>query len=301
MRILVVYGGGGLTGEAEVSVASGTAVAEAARANSFTVSTFELSGDNVDELSAKAKEVDVVFSALHGHFGEDGQIQKLLDEAGVKYVGSGVDASRLCWDKLVYKQKLHKAGILTPNWWVLERSEDLNKLTPPCVIKPIDEGSSLDMLIARSNSDLDLKSIEQLLQKHQRLLVEDYIDGIEISAGVLGDKALPVIEIIPPTGRWFDYQAKYSGESREVVPPENASEELQQKAQTLALQIHQLMGCRHLSRTDMIIANGDIYVLETNTLPGMTPQSLYPKEAKAAGLDMSELVKQLIELAVGSA
>lgn len=297
MKMLVAYGGWGLTGEAEVSVDSGKAVAAAAQQAGFEVSTFELTKDNIGELAARAKAADVVFPALHGHFGEDGQIQQLLDSAGVKYVGSGVAASQLCWDKLLYKEKLRAAGILTPDWWVLQQSNEIERVTPPCVIKPINEGSSLDMIVARNSAELDLKTVEQILRQRQRLIVEDYIDGVEVSVGVLGDTSLPIVEIIPPAGRWFDYQAKYSGESQELAPAPSVPDDLQQQSRDLALRIHQLTGCRHLSRTDMIIADSKLYVLETNTMPGLTGESLYPKAAKAAGYDMPTLVKRLIELA----
>ncbi|MFA5270587.1 MAG: D-alanine--D-alanine ligase [Patescibacteria group bacterium] len=296
MQILVVYGGEGLTREAEVSVASGTMVIEAAKQAGFTVSAFELTKDNINELSAKVRGVDVVFPALHGHFGEDGQIQQLLDKAGVKYVGSGVAASRLCWDKLLYKEKLRSAGILTPKWWVLDNPSDIKKIVSPCVIKAIDEGSSLDMIVVREMAELDIKAVGELLQKRQRLLVEDYIEGTEISVGVLDNVALPVVEIIPPTGRWFDYQAKYSGESQELVPALSLTDDQQLQARDLSLVVHQLTGCRHLSRTDMIIQNDKIYAIETNTLPGLTKQSLYPKAAQAAGYDLPALISKLIEL-----
>ena len=290
----MVYGGVGLSEEAEISQRSGKAVMEAARAAGFGVAGFELARDNIDAMKRQASGVDVVFPALHGVFGEDGQIQQILDDAGVKYVGCDVMASQVCFDKNVHKTRLSEAKILTPSWWILDKTNPPQAFDFPVVIKPVTGGSSVDTLVVKTANELDKNEISRLLDKYGKLMVEEYIQGQEIAVGVLGGRALPVVEIIPK-GEWFDLEAKYSDETEENIPPKYIDETIQKDAQELALRIHRLTGCKDISRTDMIIRDGKIYVLETNTMPGMTPQSLYPKEAQAAGYDMSALVRELIE------
>lgn len=297
MKVLVVYGGKGLSKEADISLMSGAAVLAAAKEAGFEAEGFELTADNIDDLKNKLGDRDVVFPALHGAFGEDGQIQQIFEQANIKYVGCGVEASRICFDKNIYKQKLVTAGILTPKWQIIKTPDEIEALKAPIVIKPVSGGASIDMIVASAPEPPDLVMVNELLDAYNELMAEEYIEGQELAVGILGEVTLPIVEIIPPAGRWFDLASKYDSSTQENIPPQHISEELQERAQALALQIHQLMGCRHLSRTDMIIKGDDIYVLETNTLPGMTPMSLYPKEAKAAGYDMPALVKKLLELA----
>jgi D-alanine-D-alanine ligase len=169
------------------------------------------------------------------------------------------------------------------------------------VLKPIEGGSTLDALIARTPSPEKLEEAKQLLKKYDKMLLEELIFGIEITVPVLGNKALPVIEIIPPADKEFDYENKYNGASQELCPPQNVSDEIQKRAQELAERIHKLCGCNDMSRTDMIIdESGELFVLETNTIPGLTDQSLFPKAAAEAGHSMSELVDILVKSALKS-
>lgn len=299
MKMLVVYGGEGLSKEAEISQRSGRAVMEAAREAGFEVRGFELTKDNIEKLKSKLADFDIVFPALHGEFGEDGRLQEILDEAGVRYVGCGADASRRCYDKASYKMELEAQGILTPEWRIIQSADELDALEVPVVLKPICGGASIDMIVARVPEEFDKNKAKRLLAKYKKLLAEEYISGQEIAVGVLGEEALPVVEIIPPEGKWFDLESKYSDKTQENIPPQNVSKEIQKRAQELAVRIHKLMGCKDLSRTDMLIRDGQIYVLETNTMPGLTGESLYPKEARAAGYEMPELVEELAGWARG--
>lgn len=283
--------------EFEISRNSGVQVIKALLDAGFSVDEFEITKDNIDELGKKLVDCDVVFPALHGKFFEDGQIQKILDDAGVAYVGSGVLASQLCWDKAIYKHKLDEAKILTPKWRIIKSAGEIAESDIPCVIKPTGGGASLDIIIVRNKDDINTPKIEVLLGKYGQLMLEEYIKGQEITVGVLGDKALPVVEIIIPEDTWFDYKSKYSGGIGEIVPPKNILVGIQDRAQNIALKIHELINCRHLSRTDMIVKGDRIYVLETNTMPGITDKSLYPKAADAVGLDMPALMRKLIRLA----
>jgi D-alanine-D-alanine ligase len=297
MKMLLVYGGDGLTDEAEVSINSGEKFTQALEQVDLLSDSFVLTKNNQMELAEKLPQYDLVISLIHGTFGEDGQIQKIFETADVKYLGSDSIASALCFDKQKCKQRLQEQGIATPRGFIVYSFGDIIEDKLPLILKPISSGSSVDLIVARQLDNDTTSQIEAGLTKYGELLAEEFISGQEIAVGILGDEALPVIEIIPPAGRVFDYGAKYSGESLELCPPQNISPELQRQAQAIALTCHRVCGCRHLSRVDMMVQDNKIIVLEVNTLPGMTPESLYPKEALCAGYNFPALVKELVELA----
>ncbi len=288
MNILVIYGGYGLSREAEVSERSGLQVLQVCKKAGLDALGFKLTKDNLNKLQSQIGKYDAVFPVLHGEFGEDGQIQKRLDELKVAYVGSGAKSSELCFDKVATKEVLKTNSINTPQWVLIKSKEDISKIKYPVVLKPIRGGSSIGIVVAKSIDDLSKLDITE------KLLAEEYIDGQELTVGILDNQALPVVEIIPSKGEWFDYENKYNESTQENVPPKYISLDIQQQARQLALRVHKLCGCRHLSRVDMILKNNQLYVLEINTMPGMTEESLYPKSAKAAGYPMSELVTELI-------
>jgi D-alanine-D-alanine ligase len=215
-------------------------------------------------------------------------------------LGADSKVSKLCFDKEEFKKLLDKLSILSPRYEIVNpdslASSDL--LKKPYVLKPIDGGSSIDTLIIR---DLSQKIDMSIFDRHPNMLLEELIEGSEITVPVLGEKALPVIEIIPPEGGEFDYENKYNGATKELCPPEHISEENQLKAQDIAEQVHNAAGVRHLSRTDIMIDNNNQHwVLELNTMPGMTSQSLYPKSAAHAGIDMRQLVEQFLNMTTGA-
>lgn len=296
MKVLVIYGGGGISTESEISKLSGSAVAMACVDTGFHVTEFEINKNNIDELKNQLVDFDVVFPMVHGTFGEDGQLQKIIDDAEIPYVGSGVLASQICWDKAIYKHKLDEAKILAPKWRIIKSVNEMTDTDIPCVIKPVSDGSSIGVELVTDRSPTTLRAISRLFEIYSQLMLEEYIKGPEITVGAIGGKALPVVEIIPPENGMFDYNNKYSGKTQELIPPQNVPIGLQERAQNLALKIHQLMGCQHYSRTDMIVCGDRVYVLETNTVPGMTVESLYPKAAQAIGLDMPALCKKLVRL-----
>lgn len=292
MKILVIYGGFGLSDEAEISKNSGLAVLTACEQAGYQAEGFELNQNNINSITNKISGVDLVVPMLHGQFGEDGHIQKILEDARIPFVGSGPMSSRVCFSKALTKQILGDNGIPTPNWKIIREIDDLKGWDYPLVIKPIAGGSSIGVIIAKSLDDL--KGVDLAVPT----LAEEYIEGQELTVGVLGNMALPVTEIIPPENKWFDYETKYNNTTQENIPPKHISEKIQQQAQAVALRVHQLCGCRHLSRVDMILRNSKLFVLEINTLPGMTLESIYPKMARATGLEMSELIERLVKLAV---
>ena len=288
---------GGISGEREVSLRSGAALAAALKKAGHSVAIF----DTTDPLIMIAA-CDVVFPALHGLGGEDGTLQAQLEANVITFIGSGSKASQLCFDKHVYRDFLlkHKLPIASGDT-VHKAAYTKHRLAKkPHVLKPIDGGSSLDTHIIRDVSQRDHKAISKSFDDHSTLLLEQLIVGTEITVGVLGNRALPVIEIIPPSNGEFDFVNKYNGKTKELCPPKHVSKSDQEIAQQLALTIHRLTGCRDFSRTDMILGrNGSITVLETNTIPGLTEQSLYPKMVAEHGLDMVQLVDQLVHTAIG--
>lgn len=296
MNILLLTGGD--SNEREVALRSGQAVSGALDALGYQYTVADPSDAGFD--IAAAKDYDVVFLALHGRGYEDGNIQQRLEDLGVPYTGSDPAASALCFDKWKFKHYMRGRGInVTGGQLVNIRRLDEKLFEMPYVLKPRAGGSSLETHIVRKPSVKNLQVSKQLLETHTEMLLEGLVEGTEITVGILGDEPLPVIEIIPPEGREFDYANKYNGLTQELCPPLHVSEKIQNAAKKLALNIHKLAGCRDMSRTDMIVdATGKLHVIETNTIPGLTAQSLLPKMAQAAGLSMPEFVDKLLGCAL---
>jgi D-alanine-D-alanine ligase len=300
MKVLVLSGGD--SPEREVSLRSGRAITDALRASGFDVNEYDpING--FDELVILAKNVEMVFPILHGKNGEDGVIQEILEKNAINFLGTRSKESRICFDKEETHKILESEGILMPKYKIVTKDEFEHSIfDKPFVLKPKDGGSSLDTLIARViNNDSKARTLE-LLDKYDSMIAEELIEGPEITVAVLGKKALPVIAIIPPVDGEFDYNNKYNGASKELCPaPENiVSQALQNEAENLAMKIHNILNARHISRTDMMVNDaGNLYVLELNTMPGMTNQSLFPIAANAVGLSMDKLVLELINLVKG--
>lgn len=295
MKVLVI--GGGISDEREVALRSSKSTFDAAKAAGFDVDFYDWDGDK-EWLIENGRSYDVALPILHGYGGEDGQIQSILDNIGIRYLGSDSLVSKKCYDKQLTKNLLIENGILMPKGQMVDRiGYDESELSNSRhVLKPVDGGSSIDMLIDVVRNDTNPARLDELFAKHSEMLIEEYIDGIEITIPVLDGKDLPVIEIIPPTGETFDYQNKYNGKTNEVCPPKNVDVTTQDRAVDLAHKVHQIMGCRHFSRVDIIVRSNELYVLEINTIPGLTPTSLFPLSAKTAGIEMPQLVAYLLQL-----
>ena len=298
---------GGRSAERDVSLAGAREVEKALDPGRYDITRYDPATD-LDRLVRDTPHLDVAFILLHGRYGEDGTIQGLLDLIGLPYQGSGVLGSALAMDKHLAKVIYREAGIPTPPWIHLLRSDKVdtkqivNLLGIPLMVKPCTQGSSVGIRKVADEKKLG-PAIKKAFQWDNRVLVESFIEGREITGGVLGLEELlplPVVEIIPDSSySFFDYDAKYlPGATKEICPadiPKQASE----KAQTLAVAAHKSLQLRAYSRTDMIIADTDkIFALETNTIPGMTPTSLFPQAAEAAGITFSKLLDQLIEMAL---
>ena len=296
-KVIILTGGN--SAEREVCLRSGAAIQKALLSRGHEVTIIDYL-DDIEPFKAELLQADVVIPALHGRGGEDGTLQKDLEALKVCYVGSGSKASSLCMNKWNYKQHI-KNDFLVPEGEIVSKktlwhSEFVKK---PFVLKPNDGGSSIDTFVVKDINNIDRNKILEAFVRNSQMLIEELISGIEITAGVLGNVALPIVEIIPPADREFDYENKYNGLTQELCPPSNISIQNQEKAKNIALKTHQLCKCQDLSRTDLIVApSGKLYVIETNTFPGMTDQSLFPKEAAVAGIEWNELVERLIEMAM---
>jgi len=287
---------GGLSREREVSLRSGSAVADALQAAGHNVKVLDTDCSD-DEL----KQYDVVFPVLHGVGGEDGKTQTRLESLTIPFVGSDSKSSHLCMDKSLYRAALQDRGLLMPRGATMDfktyTASELSKHLH--VVKPIDGGSSVDTYIVRDMDTYNSSIPKQYFDTYGTMIVEELIVGTEVTVGVLGHEALPIIEIIPPDDQEFDYENKYNGKTQELIPALHVSEDDQKAVQDLAIEIHDATGCRDFSRTDFIISeDGKYYLLETNTIPGMTSQSLFPKMAAAVGMDMSALCDNLVKMAL---
>ena len=285
---------GGSSAERVVSLQSGAAAVAALRNAGMQVSPVDVAGADFH----LPVGTDVAFLALHGTFGEDGQVQRLLEKRGVPYTGSGPQASARAFDKARAKEEFVAAGIPTPRYVVLEKDvRPLAAMKLPVVVKPARQGSSVGVTIVQDRARLEW-AVEQAWRYDQRLVVEEFIRGREFTVGVFDDHPLPVIEIRTKHA-FFDKEAKYTpGEAEEIVPAE-IDAVLTRQIQNLGCRAHECLGCRDYSRTDMMLgADGGLHVLEVNTLPGMTTTSLLPKAAQAVGLSLEEVCRRLVEMAL---
>jgi len=297
MKIGVLLGGN--SAEREVSLASGKAISAACKELGHDVLDLDPEFD-VRLLVSDLLTVDLVFNGLHGGDGENGVIPGFLQSLGVKYTGSKTEASAICMDKRISKALVHRKDLLTPNWVSLANNDPLpsvGDMVFPVVIKPNDQGSTIGLTVVKDESELD-DAIELARKFANVVLIEEFIVGKEITVTVIGDKAYPIVEIVPSHGL-YDYECKYNQGMTEYFCPANIDKDLTKAIQESALKIHKLLGCRHYSRADFRLdENGKAWFLELNTLPGMTETSLVPKAAKASGLSFPELIQTIINEAL---
>ena len=293
----VVVLAGGPSSEKDISIKSGRAVYNALRLEGCDVKWLEL-GREDSESRIRNTPFDIAFIALHGRFGEDGTIQKILEEMSVPYTGSGVKASMLALDKITSRRIFEKRGIPVPKYKVLnEQPAKLPKgFSWPVVVKPRKEGSSIGLSLAKDKTEFN-RACKKAFNYSDKIIVEAFINGREITVGVLDKKALPVVEILPKRV-FYDFQAKYEDSRTEHKVPAPLPGRVYSKAQTLGLAAHNSLNCRDFSRVDMILGDEEkIYVLEVNSIPGLTERSLLPKAAGAIGMDFGKLCIKLLQLA----
>jgi D-alanine-D-alanine ligase len=293
-KIAVLMGGQG--SEREVSLATARGVSKALRSLGAEV----LDVDVRDQSFHLPDDVDLAFLTIHGTFGEDGSLQKVLEDRGIPYTGDGVEESRTAFDKIRSKEKFRAHGVTTPLWEVI-RPGQRPTIPLPIVVKPPREGSTVGVIIVKSERELD-SAIAEAAKYDRELLIEEFIAGRELTVGILGDQALPILEIIPKGG-FYDFTNKYpflnpqAGGGAEHVCPAKIDQKKTKEIQELALRAHRSLGLQVYSRVDVLLPeDGVATVLELNTIPGMTEASLLPEAAAAAGISYVDLCTRIIEL-----
>ena len=279
---------GGPSAEREVSLRSGTAVAQALREEGFDVTEVDVQGPDFEIPSG----TDVIFVILHGTFGEDGQIQEILAAKGIPFTGGDAASSRLAFDKIASKKVFIEKGISTPPYQIVSNAEELT-LEPPVFIKPPRQGSSVGTHPVATREEL-APALEDALKYDSEALVETWIKGREFTVAILDGRAMPIVEIRPKKG-FYNYENKYTSGATEYICPADLDEAIRQRIQSMAVAAHQALGCGVYSRVDFLLdADKTPYVLEINTIPGMTATSLLPKSAAAAGISFGQLCKRIV-------
>ena len=295
---------GGIGEERDISIQSGNCVAQSLKEAGLNVVTADIGPDNLDILDEAS--IDVFFLALHGRFGEDGQLQQILEDKSLLYTGSGPEASRLAFDKLASKRCFAKAGVDTPEVIKFdarrvakELEKELLQLSERFVVKPVRQGSTIGASIADDPKSA-LAAARQCASKFGDCMIEEFIRGREITVGILEGRALPIIKIKSKTG-FYDYHAKYIDERTEFLFDTIDDPAVTGKINAAALDCFNSLGCRGFGRVDFILSDEEeAYALEVNNIPGLTAHSLLPRAAAKAGLSMSDLCVRIIEAAYSS-
>jgi len=301
LKIAVIFGG--TSSEKDISILSGLSVTEAL-SGKYETEVIHI-GEDISILPEKLLEVDIVFIALHGGIGENGDMQSFLDLHHISYSGSAAKASKLAMDKHLSKMIAKTESVSTPEW-ILIKSDNYStqllnqnsiKFDFPYIVKPADEGSTVGLSLINYEGEIE-DAIELAGKYSTNILIEEYIPGRELTVGILGTKALPIVEIIPDN-ELYDYDCKYTKGKSNYTVPAKLPDATTRKIQDDALKIYKAIGCRHYARVDFRLnENNEHYFLEINTLPGMTSTSLLPMAAKAAGLDFPELIETIIKIAM---
>lgn len=293
MKIGVIMGG--ISSEREVSLKSGEEICKNLDRSKYEVIPIIL--DSKEELIDKVKEIDIAFLALHGQFGEDGTVQGILEALGIAYTGCGVLSSAMCMDKDITKNLLKAEGIKTAPWINIKSTDEIDyiaieKLGYPVVIKPNSGGSSVATFIIRDETEV-FCAVAEGLKYDREVMIEKYIRGDEITCCILDGRMLPVL-VIKPKSSFFDYTSKYEdGGADELIV--ELEPKLHKLVEDMSIKCYELLKCSVYARVDLIVQDGEPYVLEINTLPGMTKNSLFPKSARGVGIDFTMLLDSIIE------
>ena len=297
MQVTVLYGGP--SAEREVSLVSGKAVIDGLRSMGHEVFGSDVSPTDLSGLDHPA---DVIFPVLHGQFGESGELQEILEQRGIPFVGSGSKASRLGMDKLATKQAWEAAGLPTPKYRVVTPADrPFPQVSHSCVVKAISSGSSIDVFVCKAPAELPAQAneaMEQVVSRHGRALVEQFISGPELTVGLLEEQPLAPIRIVPKRS-FFDYEAKYKASDTEHRFDTGLPQSIVENCRELARQANAVVGARDLARIDIMIdeTTHSPYLLEINTLPGFTHKSLLTEAANHAGIPFGPLVDRLVRRA----
>ena len=300
-KLKVAVLAGGIGSEREISLQSGGCVAEALKEAGFEVVTADIRPDNLEILNDGS--VDVFFPALHGIFGEDGQLQQILEDRSLLYVGSGPEASKAAFDKMASKKLFEQAGVATPaavefgpetDISLLE--EQLRDFAHKYVVKPVRQGSSVGVSIVSTPHEA-VVAARETFSEYGECMIEEFVPGTEVTVGILHGRPLPIIEV-RTQGGFYDYHAKYVDEKTEYLFDTITETAMAANISRAAVECFDALGCRHFARIDFILSGEKIaYALEANTIPGFTSHSLLPKAAAKAGLSMSDLCTEIVEAA----
>ncbi|MBL7197728.1 MAG: D-alanine--D-alanine ligase [Candidatus Omnitrophica bacterium] len=298
-KVGVIFGG--LSSERDISLKSGEAIFAALIKEGLDVREINLTTENPEEVEQIIRDaaVDVVFIAMHGRFGEDGKLQAILENMHIDYVGSDSLASALAMNKIAARKVFEENNIPVPIYTVLNRHYDFKKedLSFPLVVKPQSQGSSLGITFVKSADEID-QALKLAFRYGDNIIIEEYIEGKELTVGILGNRALEPIEILPKN-QFFDFQAKYNKGLTEYILPASIDADLRSKIQYISLKAHRALGCRHFSRVDLLLdQDNNPFILELNTIPGFMSTSLLPKAALYEGITFSQLCIKLLTLAV---
>ena len=292
MKVAVILGGTSF--ERDVSLKTGKAVVKACKVNNYDVETLIID-ENHKKFLPILKQADIVFNALHGTLGEDGTIQRWLEENNIKFTGSDSIASSLCMNKIECKKILKKNKFLTPKWVEFKEGLEITDISLPCIVKPNAQGSTFGLSYVEKSTDL-IPAIMNSRKFDKSILIEEYISGKEITVGIIQESPMPIVEILPKN-KIYDYKCKYTAGMSKYNCPADIKKGLSKKIMSDSVKIFKLLGCKGYGRIDFIIdKNENYYFLEINTLPGMTSTSLLPIAAKAQGLSFNDLVKKIIDL-----
>ncbi len=307
-KVAIIYGGPG--SEHEVSVSSAKNILENIDREKFDVLEIFVDKnkkykigeeifneeDGINEI--KNINIDVVFPIIHGEYGEDGELQEKLEKAGIKFVGHSSEVSRLTIDKNKTNKVLQENEINIPQSKIINKNDFSVPFNFPIIVKPVDEGSSVD-LFKLNNEEEYKNSLNKIFENHNELLAQEFVKGREFTCGVIeiNNVATPLVasEVVLTKGELFDYEAKYTQGGCIEVTPAEVGNDLMNRIKETVVRCHKVLGCRSISRTDMILRDDKLYVLEINTVPGMTKTSFIPQQAKVCGYEMKELMSLLIE------
>lgn len=295
MRILLLTGGN--SSERKISLLSAMEVKKTLLKNGHLVKIYDVKNGYLP-IKNFAKEYDMLFPVLHGEEGEGGKLHKYLFGLKKPVVGSkNYKGFQNAWYKIPFKKFCDKNGIKTSKWKVVKNKNDVIRFGFPCVLKASNGGSSREVIILKSEKDLKKNSFKKLINLKTPLFVEQYLKGNEVTVGIINNKVLPIIEIIPPKGSWFSYKNKYTNSTQEIPFAPSLDNETQEKIKIITLNIHNLFALGTYSRIDFIVCDKIPYVLDVNTIPGLTLGSLLPKQAKAAGMTFNQMVEELVKSA----
>ncbi|HEX6462197.1 MAG TPA: ATP-grasp domain-containing protein [Candidatus Saccharimonadales bacterium] len=296
MNILVLQGGTG--NGRDYSLHSGTVVVRTLHALGHTTTIYD-PADGLEGMDRLLPHIDLVFPALHDAIGEDGTVQAFLDSYKVRYVGAGVEASKLCFDKIASKQAFEANGIKTPKWQEVTAGSFITSplAQHPYTLKPRFGGSNISTIVAHTGSATTIDM--SVFDRYDTMLLEELVDGIALNVVIIGNEALPVVEIVPPESEKNGNKNTYTDQTKLLSPPTHIDITMQEQAQAIGELIHAMIGVRHLSQINMVLSrHGEVYALEINTLPSFAETSSLPKAAAAAGISMEQLFEQLINLAL---